>query len=71
MPQIQWLAFAFVAILIALPSPFIWLVDPQREDKDASALSKNHKSIGADTYDRDTYTTQRTQEAEALQTDGG
>ena len=64
-------AFGFLAILIAIPGPLIWLVDVERGHSDATMFSKGNSITETNTYQLLDRSTDVDREAEALLAENG
>jgi MFS transporter, UMF1 family len=59
-------AFAFLAVLIALPVPLMWMVDAERGRADAIKMAGLSKVAGRDAAGADFHVDDRTQESQGL-----
>ncbi|KAL8787410.1 MAG: hypothetical protein Q9195_007785 [Heterodermia aff. obscurata] len=64
-------AFGFLAILIAVPGPLIWLIDVERGNNDAVMFQKGNRATEINTYQLLDRSAEGDQEAEALLTEDG
>jgi UMF1 family MFS transporter len=62
-------AFGFLAVLIALPAPLIWMVDAEKGQTDAVRMAGIIKKTGNEHEDLDERTDEGVQEAEGLMRD--
>jgi UMF1 family MFS transporter len=59
-------AFAFLAVLIALPVPLMWMVDAERGRGDAMKMAGLSRVAGTEPADLDVHGDDRTQESQGL-----
>jgi UMF1 family MFS transporter len=62
-------AFIFLAVLIALPGPLIWMVDVKKGQEDAVRLAGTLKKLWSDDDDLDVHRGSAIQESEGLMRD--
>ena len=64
-------AFGFLAILIAMPGPLIWLIDVERGNKDAAIFSQGNRTTEINSYQLLDRSSEGDQEADSLLMEDG